>query len=61
MSVIDNDEDEEREICGAQMMHIELLNTINRFRMEADLSVCEILGVLRLIEHDVLDSANPES
>lgn len=60
MSVIEND-DEEEEICGAEMMHRELLATINRFRLEADLSVCEILGVLRLIEEDVIESAKPES
>lgn len=42
------------------MLHGELVNAINRARAEGDLSVVEMLGVLRLVEEDVITWAKPD-
>lgn len=40
---------------GAQQLHTEILALINRYMQEADISICEAIGVLRLVEEDVLE------
>ena len=41
-------------VSGAQQLHLQLVTMINRYGHEADLSLCEVLGVLRLVEEDIL-------
>lgn len=41
-------------LSGAQQLHLQLVAIINRYGHEADLSLCEVLGVLRLVEEDIL-------
>jgi hypothetical protein len=43
------------EISAPQQLHHELLSMVNRYGHEADLSLCEVLGVLRLVEEDILE------
>jgi len=40
---------------GAQQLHTEMLALINRYMHEADISICEAIGVMRLVEEDVLE------
>ncbi|MFZ9725639.1 MAG: hypothetical protein ACO3EH_00400 [Ilumatobacteraceae bacterium] len=47
---------EEPEQTGAEQLHMEVLVAINRFRDESDITICEVLGVLRLVEEDVIRS-----
>lgn len=42
--------DDDEELSAAQQMQVEMLATINRYRQESDLTVCELLGVLKLVE-----------
>jgi nucleoside-triphosphatase THEP1 len=40
---------------GAQQLHTEMLALINRYMHEADISICEAIGVMRLVEEDILE------
>ena len=53
MSIRDEDGGES---SGAAQLHVEILSSINRFRDESDITICEVLGVLKLVEEDVIRS-----
>lgn len=37
-----------------QQLHVEIVTLLNRYQHESDMSLCEVLGVLRIVEEDVL-------
>lgn len=45
----------ENQSNGPQQLHNEILAVINRYMNEADISICEVIGVVCLVEEDVLE------
>jgi hypothetical protein len=43
------------EINAPQQLHLECLALLNRYQHESDMTLCEVLGVLRIVEEDVLN------
>ncbi len=41
--------------AGPQQLRDELVSTIRRYAQESDVSVCEALGVLRIVEIEVIN------
>jgi septum formation topological specificity factor MinE len=41
---------DDQQPSAAQQMQVEILSILNRYRQESDITVCEILGVLKLVE-----------
>ena len=41
--------------AGPQQLRDELVSTIRRYAQESDVSVCEALGVLRIVELEVIN------
>lgn len=42
------------EPSAPQQLHHEMLALVNRYQHEADMSIVEVLGVLRIVEEDVV-------
>ena len=47
--------DDQPAINAPQQLHIEILGLLNRYQHESDMTLCEVLGVLRIVEEDVLN------